>query len=78
MRYQDRIKTQSDVLRPYIPNSELRVTMCWHLVLALLFVLLSFAFYMVSAIDGVLFGTPQGEIDEILQEKMKGIIQVVE
>lgn len=66
------------MLRPYIPSPELRVTMCWHLVIALLFVALSFAFYMVSAIDGALFGTPQGEIDEILQEKMKGIIQVVE
>jgi len=39
-----------------------------------LFLCLSVAFYMVAAIDGAMFGTPEGEVDEILQDKMKGII----
>jgi hypothetical protein len=42
------------------------------------FLVLSIAFYMVASIDGSIFGTPEGEIDEIIQEKMKGIITVVE
>lgn len=41
-------------------------------------IVLSFAFYSAAVINGALFGTPEGEIDSIINEKMKTIIQVVE
>ena len=51
----------------------------WYLIIGFILLLcLSFVFYMVCTVDGAMFGTPEGELDSIIQDKMKNIIQVVE
>jgi hypothetical protein len=39
-----------------------------------LLLIIAFAFFMVASMDGAMFGTPEGEIDSIIQQKMKEII----
>jgi len=62
------------VLSNYIPDSNERRNTCNYLIGALLCLILTFTFYSVSVIDGAMFGTPEGEIDSIIQDKMKSII----
>jgi len=39
----------------------------WYLIISvILLTCLSFLFYMVSVVDGALFGTPEGEIDSLI------------
>jgi hypothetical protein len=40
--------------------------------------LISFVFYTIAVIDGSMFGTPEGEMDQIVADKLKEIIQTVE
>ena len=44
------------------------------LVVIPLLLVISFVFYMVASMDGAMFGTPESEIDNIISEKMKGLI----
>ena len=48
------------------------------LVVIPLLLVISFVFYMVASMDGAMFGTPEGEVDGIISEKMKGIISQVD
>ena len=41
-----------------------------------LLLIISFVFYMIASIDGAMFGTPDDEIDSIISDKMKSIIQI--
>ena len=43
-----------------------------------LLLIVSFVFYMIASIDGAMFGTPDDEIDSIISDKMKSIIQVAQ
>ena len=40
--------------------------------------IVAFVFYMIASIDGAMFGTPDDEIDSIISDKMKQIIQVAQ
>ena len=40
--------------------------------------LLSLLFYMIASLDGAMFGTPDGEIDTLISNKMKDIIMQVD
>lgn len=40
--------------------------------------IVSFVFYTIATIDGAVFGTPEGEIDSIIESKMKDIVDEVE
>ena len=44
------------------------------LVIIPLLLIISFVFYMIATIDGSIFGTPQDEVDSIINDKMKQII----
>jgi len=48
------------------------------MVLIPLFLIVSFVFFMIASIDGAMFGTPEGEMDSIISNKMKEIINVVD
>lgn len=43
-----------------------------------LLLVISFVFYLIATVDGAMFGTPEGEIDSIISDKMKEIISIVE
>lgn len=43
-----------------------------------LLLIVSFTFYMIATMDGKLFGTPDDEIDNIINSKMKDIISAVD
>ena len=54
------------------PSKRMKV---WYLIIGfILLLILSFIFYMVAVVDGAMFGTPEGEIDSIISDKMKSII----
>ncbi len=40
--------------------------------------LISFIFYMIASIDGTIFGTPEDEINNMISDKMKEIMQSAE
>ena len=44
------------------------------LVVIPLLLVISFVFYMIASMDGAMFGTPEQEVDNIISEKMRGII----
>ena len=48
------------------------------LVVIPLLLIVSFTFYMIATMDGKLFGTPDDEIDNIINSKMKDIISAVD
>ena len=48
------------------------------LVIIPVLLIISFVFYTIATIDGAVFGTPQGEIDNIIDDKMKEITDSVE
>jgi hypothetical protein len=48
------------------------------LVIVPLLLAVSFVFYTIATLDGAVFGTPQGEIDAIVDEKLKAITDEVE
>jgi hypothetical protein len=48
------------------------------LVVIPLLLLVSFTFYMIASMDGKLFGTPDDEVDNIINSKMKEIISAVD
>lgn len=41
------------------------------------FLLISMIFFMIGSIDGAMFGTPEGEVDNIVTKKIKEIMQNV-
>ena len=43
-----------------------------------LLLIISFTFYLIASMDGKLFGTPDDEIDNIINSKMKDIIAAVD
>ena len=77
--YQQRIDDEGERrLGKLVPNRANRSQICYTIFFMVSFLVLSVAFYMVASIDGSIFGTPEGEIDDIIQDKMKGIFTVVE
>lgn len=48
------------------------------IIITILLLVISIIFYMIAAIDGAMFGTPDDEVDSIISEKMKEIIQSVD
>lgn len=48
------------------------------ILITILLLVISIIFYMIAAIDGAMFGTPEDEVDSIISEKMKEIIQSVD
>lgn len=43
------------------------------LVVIPLLLIVSFVFYTIATLDGAVFGTPQGEVDSIVEEKLQAI-----
>jgi hypothetical protein len=43
-----------------------------------LLLLISFVFYLIASIDGAMFGSPDDEIDSIISEKMRDIINSID
>ena len=57
-------------------NKKLKNNVYTLIVLIPLLLIISFVFYMIATIDGAMFGTPDDEIDSIISDKIKSIIQV--
>lgn len=74
MDFVKKMESKITIQNNYVQHNESRGVISRNLVFAVLLLILTVAFYMVAVIDGAVFGTPEGEIDSIIQEKMKTIL----
>ena len=48
----------------------------WLMIAIAVFLILACAFYIIAVIDGAILGTPEGELDRFLQERVKGLLRL--
>ena len=65
-------------LNKKLPNSSNTRNIYILLVLIPLLLVISFVFYMIASMDGAMFGSPDDEIDSMISEKMREIINTVD